>query len=431
MIWDIILCFLLISLALLNLIHIYTIIHNFKLKFTKKFIVLFFISSILATLINFYKVLAIKSLFTLFSLCLIIKLCYKFKLKKVFIYALFIWSVGMLLDVFCSIIFSLLIQFLPVTIFEKYNLFIIYGLTIILQIMYNLLARTSRFKKISYNFTNIIDRIKFSYIFHFIIVILIFLLGIFTLMFVYDVRLVLFMFAVFIILFVLEIKAIYYQYAWKDCLETNKNLIENNKFYVEMNIEVRKFKHNLTSKLDGIKSYGSVKANKLIDEVIKECKLLSSTNKEIEKLPLGINGLICRKLLQKQNRELNVLIENNIKYDLFDILKARNYNRLCEALGLALDNAIEASLSSKEKVLMITLEQEKDYITLSILNTFSDLINIDKLGSLNYTTKGNGNGIGLFSILFNKQLQTKVKVKNNMFEVFIKVKIGNLKTKLS
>ena len=88
-------------------------------------------------------------------------------------------------------------------------------------------------------------------------------------------------------------------------------------------------------------------------------------------------------------------------------------------LGVILDNAIDASLESKEKKLGIEayVTEEKGFKFI-ISNTYNNIIDKNKIGKEKFSTKGNNRGHGL--LLVNKIIK-----KNNMFQIE-QEKIGNI-----
>lgn len=408
-------------LCALNIINIYFNIINKKMMFSKKLFIFLIALSIIAAIINYYNIILLKSFFSLITLCIIMKLCYGYNLKNTITYAIFVWSFGMILDIVCSGIYSVLINRLPERIVNIYGIAIMYVLTFVLQLFYNLISRSWIFKKAGEYFHKIVMNIKSSYIITLFFVIAITLLGIVTFQQINNIIVIVTMLIFTIVLFVLQLKAMYYEFNWKQSLKANKNLIDDNKFYFKLNSDFREFKHNIVHKLNGVKSYGTKKSNEMIDEILLESKMVNSMPKQIENLPVGISGLIYRKIYEYDDKLLKVVVDNNVDYDFFEILKARNYNKLCEVLGVALDNAIQATQKSNDRILFINIDEKEDYLIISVKNTFNSMLDLDKVGLLNYTTKSNGHGIGLFSILFHKELRVNLKVINNIFEVNIKV----------
>ena len=61
------------------------------------------------------------------------------------------------------------------------------------------------------------------------------------------------------------------------------------------------------------------------------------------------------------------------------------------------------------------LSETPEEINITIKNTFNGEIDIDKLGTKNYTSKNKGNGIGLFSIFRKKEIDLKTCIRENYF----------------
>lgn len=398
-----------------NITSIYFNLNNKKLKFTKKFIVTLALLSIIAAIINNYNLIYIKSLFSLIALFVILIFCFNQNIKKSFIYSILIWVFGLLLDLLFMTISSFLLGFMSDAWINKFSLHLMYSLTVGLQILYNVLSRIKLIKKMIANLIDIISKIKIKYIYNLIFLTVIIYITILSLNNLNDIKYVISMFALGLFLLIIKIKNFILSYDIYMLKEANSKLINNNKFFVEINSETRKFKHNLIHKLNGIKSYGNKKTKELINIIIQECNLLANNVQDAEKLPTGINGLICQKLYQKEYNDLIIMINNELDFDLFENLKARNYNMLCEVLGVVMDNSLTAALNSKEKVFCLNIKSDNKSVNILIQNTFNSTLDLEKLGDINYTTKSNGNGIGLFSILFKKEVKTKISIINNLF----------------
>ena len=86
---------------------------------------------------------------------------------------------------------------------------------------------------------------------------------------------------------------------------------------------------------------------------------------------------------------------------------------------IALDNAIESSMTSVDKILVINLYSEENNVVMDIKNTFSADLNLEDLGKINYSTKSKGNGrrrgLGLFSALRDNEVKMTIKIVNNLF----------------
>jgi sensor histidine kinase regulating citrate/malate metabolism len=203
---------------------------------------------------------------------------------------------------------------------------------------------------------------------------------------------------------------------------TVDNLLDNNKYYLEVNNQDRVFKHNIIHRLNSIKSVGDKDANKLIDDLIDDYNLNSMPNMSIDILPNGINGIISRIIYGRKIDGLQIAVNNYLKSDLFSVLSPRKYNKLCESIGVCLDNALTATSSSKEKVLQVAILESKSSVIVKIINTFDSSLEVDKLGVMNYTTKKGGHGLGIYSLLGRKDVIVKTSIINDLFENQIIVK---------
>ena len=134
--------------------------------------------------------------------------------------------------------------------------------------------------------------------------------------------------------------------------------------------------------------------------------------------------LYKKKIYGFENNELSIGIDNNINSNVYDELTPKSYNLLCEALGILLDNALEATEKTKEKILMIDMKETEESYHIKIINTFQTVLDIDALGTLKYTTKKTGHGIGLFSLIGRKKLKIKTSIINDLFfnEIIIEKK---------
>ena len=139
-------------------------------------------------------------------------------------------------------------------------------------------------------------------------------------------------------------------------------------------------------------------------------------------MPLGINGLVLDKLYKYNEDNIEISITNKIKSRILKSVGPRSYNLFCEALGVTLDNALESAKESKNKFVYIEFRENKEVIQMKIMNTFHGNIDLDKLGTVNYTSKSNGHGLGLYSLFGRKNLTITTSIKNNLFVNVIEVK---------
>ena len=204
--------------------------------------------------------------------------------------------------------------------------------------------------------------------------------------------------------------------------KTNEILEKDNESNLEIIGEYRVLKHNLEHNLMGVKSVSNKKAKELIDDLISEYNSKFYIKHDITSMPAGINGFILEKFNKYATEDLKITVENKIKKKILGLLGPRNYNLFCEALGVTLDNALESSVKSKEKILCLEFKEQKDTLEIEIMNTFKGNIEIDKLGTKEYTSREKGHGLGLYSLLNRKNLFITTSIKNNLFINKIEVK---------
>lgn len=203
---------------------------------------------------------------------------------------------------------------------------------------------------------------------------------------------------------------------------TNEILEKNNEVNQKAIYQYRILKHNLESQLMGVKTVANKKAKVLLDNLIKEYNESFYIKHDVNSMPLGINGLILDKLYKYNEDKIEISITNKIKSKILKAVGPRSYNLFCEALGVTLDNALESAKESKDKLVYIEFRENKEVIQMKIMNTFHGNIDLDKLGTANYTSKKKGHGLGLYSLFGRKNLTITTSIKNNLFVNKIEVK---------
>jgi len=197
--------------------------------------------------------------------------------------------------------------------------------------------------------------------------------------------------------------------------ETNNYLLQNNEFYLKIVNDYRMLKHNIIHQLTGIKSVSNKKVTSLIEDIILQYNEDMNYMPNFKKMPSGISGIIYEKIYDFNNKEIRFEVDNTIESSVFDSITSRSYNLLCEALGILLDNALQATAKTEDKILMIDMrETEKNY-SFRIINTFQEILDIENLGSIKYTTKDTGHGIGLYSLFGKKKIKIKTSIINDLF----------------
>lgn len=135
----------------------------------------------------------------------------------------------------------------------------------------------------------------------------------------------------------------------------------------------------------------------------------------------GLKGFFYYKSLEAERRGLNVSVNvsKKIENSFLKDLDTKTYKDLARLIGVYLDNAIDASEKSEDKKLGIEVYLIKDNIKIIITNTFSNEVDLSKMGKERYTTKGKNHGHGLLLvsniIRDNNRFVAKTKIDNNLY----------------
>lgn len=387
-----------------------------------KIIFIFLIGVILETLIKFYDVtsLSIISYFIFYPYLFYVIQPSKF--SQILYYLITIWVVGLLFDFFIMIVISFLSGFLN---FDVYSYWFKLIPTMIICFLFCLSSYFSFFKKTINKLYSILNKIKFAdfslFFFSLFVLIVCIILA-------FNIRKpnILFMLVILLLLIVLSfyllVKAKYNAIENRIFLEMLK---QNNNFYIEMADEYSVFKHNLMAKLLSVKSVANFKAGFLVDDLIKEFNSSIDYDIKIREIPYGLIGIINQKLSPYVDI-LDIKINNSINFDIFDVLSPKKYNVLVEKISILIDNSLEACVNSMDKILIINIYSEVNGIFVEIKNTFSGTLNVEKIGTKHYSTKGEKRGLGLYSVLRNNVVDVKMKVINDYFETVISSKFDDI-----
>ena len=165
--------------------------------------------------------------------------------------------------------------------------------------------------------------------------------------------------------------------------------------------EQGKKNHEYNNQLMVIKGYvnNPERLSEYLDEVIGEHKTGQNyTVKQLGFLPDGgVKGLLYHKLskMEDNNIKYYLYVDQNLKDKNIENFDLKTYRDLTKLLGVFLDNAIDATLKSKEKEIEVELKDKGDCLLLTISNTYDTNVDINKVGKSGFTTKGVGHGFGL------------------------------------
>ena len=399
----------------LLIIYLFSLYSRIKIEVKLSFILIISVSSIIESFLSIHLKAPINAFICMIYFICLFKWLTRLKLKDIFFYMLIIWLSSILIDISLMVILNIIQSVLN----YHFNALIVKPVcTVILCIILFILSRFDGINKLIDKAYNIISKISYGYMYIVLIIFLYFIIDVIGIINIENKMI--FIILISVVLFTLTIiKFIINKYEIITLKETNNLLINNNEFFIKLIEDYRILKHNLTSQLLGIKSVSNKKSKLLIDDLIRGYNATFLSTQNIKDVPAGLNGIVYEKLYNFNQKDLKVFVENKIKSKIFDSISPRSYNLLSEALGVTLDNAIEAANNSEDKVVYLIFSEDEDKIFIEIMNTFTGVIDLDKIGTINYTSKKNGQGLGLYSLIGRKKLQIQTKIKNNIFKTKI------------
>ena len=144
-----------------------------------------------------------------------------------------------------------------------------------------------------------------------------------------------------------------------------------------------------------------------IDSIINDnININSSTVNQLKPIPNGgLKGLLYYKIVIAQNNKLNVEVDISIKNPkIIKNIAEEKMKIICRLVGIYMDNAIEAVIESKRKIISVEIYELKKELNIVVANSFSSTENIERRNEKGYSTKGKGRGNGLYfaSKMINK-----------------------------
>lgn len=186
--------------------------------------------------------------------------------------------------------------------------------------------------------------------------------------------------------------------------EKYDSLIEFMNSYEEKIDELRIQSHENKNQLLNIKSKIIDKdKNKniieYIDSILNEkVQLDKGKYSKLKYLPSnGFKGMFYYKISKAEELgiKISINISAGIKKSVLHNMNAEDYKQLCRIIGVYLDNAIEASAISNEKLLGIEIYLNNNDVDIIISNSYLGEVDIKNVNEKGYSTKGKSHGYGL------------------------------------
>ncbi len=387
-------------------------------ELTIKTFIVSFIVSIIILLNNCYNNLWLKVVITALAFCISFKILYKENMKKTIIKYIIIYTMLTILEIVVTNILlntGIMINNSAIILHTYMKMLLSIIIPGIEYLLFSISIINKIFKKIINFFIININYLNVAYIF-IITGTTLGMLNIQNFATKGSLKLIIILYIMFLLLFIIIIKSKSKEEFLK---KSNERLVEYNEKYGQFLDEYKVYKHNIKNKLVGMKAFGNKKINSLIDDLLEEETTFSIKNNNLYNVPNGIKGIVAEKLY---NINIHAIIDNNLKGDPFIKLQPKEFNSISEAIGICIDNAVEASIETKEPVVLLDLKEDDDYIFIKIGNNFCNDINIEELGDKYYSTKNRNSGLGLFSIMRNKFIKEKISIINNFYYIELKIK---------
>lgn len=371
------------------------------------------------TTINVLKISVIVPFLTLICFCFLFKKLFNEDLKKTIIYSIIIWSISLIIDV----IMMLIMNFIQIYgIDNKWSEILKVVSSLMMTLLLFIISQIKVCIKFINKFYEKLNKLKINKVGVIGIIILLFILELLSFNNMDNKYIIILVLTASIFFCFLICYFISLNYQIVTLKETNSILEQSNEASLELISEYRILKHNLEHNLLGIKTVSNKKSKELIDALIAEYNSKFYIKHDITSMPAGINGFILEKFYKYAEEDLKITVENKVKKKILGLLGPRNYNLFCEALGVTLDNALESTVKSKEKMLYLEFKETKESLMVIVANTFTGNVELDKLGTKEYTSRKTGHGLGLYSLFNRKNLFITTSIKNNLFINKIEVK---------
>lgn len=402
--------------------------HNIK---KSAYILLTLLVSLIIYFINYYITLKVRIIFLFLTMFIYYKLTFKEKFGPTILKTIIIYLFLMISEILMSILIMLIPGIKNINI--EYISYIKDLSTILDSLALVILFNIKPFTRYVNKFINFILN-KMNYVL-FIVILTIYLfldLIAFSNASSASLRSYFISILLLIIFFSLTVVMIYQYFKNKTAEKEQKQLLELMDEYENLLETGRENRHEMLNNLIVLKTEknkASEKYEELLDDIIRQYQSKKSTNySSLYKLPSGIKGIVYYKMANIKDNEINFTsVISEEMYKLFDEMDTKLYYKVCKITGILIDNAIEASTVSNDKLLLIDIYKERDIINIYIENTFEGTVNIDLINKKGFSTKGKNRGLGLYIVSTilreNDNLSLEQRVVNNKFVSILKIKL--------
>lgn len=399
----------------------YSFISKEKFKYNFKNIVFVIILAFLFLLNKKFNIVVSSVLTSIILLLLFSKIIFKNNIRNTIVYALTYYLILSVYDFIFSFFFYWLNAIIDPDLSQNY--LIMGGFTLLITFLTSLFCKLKFVRKFS---DLIINLSKNNYVNVLVISLIILFIVILStkLSLEYDYEKFLFnLLLLSVFLFFIVFAFIKNHLAQKEKQE-KETLLEFISEYEKIIDENRINKHEMLNNLIILRSFedkNTEEYNKVLDDLIVTYDNNSDACiKNISKLPTGLKGILYYKIndMRNKNINLNVNISKRVSSPL-EKLPLDEYVILSRIIGIVMDNALEASIKSKEKFVMIEVFEQNDNVIIIIKNSYNNKVDVNDLKKKNFSTKGKSRGLGLYIANMLLKKSKHIEMTQHAEELFI------------
>lgn len=423
MIWELLISHFIVVLTIFIYIVCYKTIIKVSLNFKIYKLLIIAILAIIIMVNNLYVKGIFKTIICYLCILSACKIWLNRPLKETIYYTLILSIISLLTELITSRLLSLNFRGIAQInrdYFAKSVITIIMAIAMYFIIMIKPLAKA--IKKLE---KTAVEHIKYEFLLFIILILSNFLVTLYHLNYSNN-ELYLLSIIIVILIFYLLCSLLHSNFTKENLKIKNKFLQDNIKNYEIIADDYAELRHNLNADFLAIRSIADEKVQMLIDTKINKYNKNYGWIAHVGKIPKGIQGMLYLKLYELKRNKLNAEINCNLTKDISKYLSSKNYSVLCDILDVTINNALEASIKSKEKAVYIDMLEENNALIIKIMNTFNDEIDLESIGKRHYSTKKLKSGIGLNYInKFNKRnIAIKKEIVNNIFIISLSISLN-------
>lgn len=399
----------------------YSFISKEKFKYNFKNIVCVIITSTLFLINNSHNSTIIKVPIIILNLLIFFKIVFNGRLRNIVIYTFTLYLALVFFDFMFSFIFHWLNAITAPDLSRNY--LIMGGFTLLITFLTSLFCKLKFVRKFS---DLIINLSKNNYVNVLVISLIILFIVILStkLSLEYDYEKFLFNLLLLSVFLFFIVFAFVKNYLAQKEKQEKETLLEFISKYEKIIDENRINKHEMLNNLIILRSFedkNTEEYNKVLDDLIVTYDNNSDACiKNISKLATGLKGILYYKIndMRNKNINLNVNISKRVSSPL-EKLPLDEYVILSRIIGIVMDNALEASIKSKEKFVMIEVFEQNDNVIIIIENSYNNKVNVNDLKKKNFSTKGKSRGLGLYIANMLLKKSKHIEMTQHAEELFI------------